>query len=157
VVAAWLAGQRSSAVADDGEARRAGVLVRRRASGDALGQWGMASSDRGARGSRETGGAGEAVTVGQAQASETVVGTRDAHCLRSAARQCSSSTVVFFVPVGLSLLVFFIKAASNGSRISPLGFRHRSSIWVAARSFHCPQFLFEAHHARQTFSKLIPR
>jgi hypothetical protein len=33
-VAAWLAGQRSSAVAGDGEARRAGVLVRRRGSGD---------------------------------------------------------------------------------------------------------------------------
>jgi hypothetical protein len=100
VVAAWLAGQRSSAVAGDGEARRAGVLVRRRGSGDrkarrvevlvrhsgsgdgkarrwrcscggaaaatwsdALGQRGMASSDRGERGSRCRAGASEA-TVG---------------------------------------------------------------------------------------------
>jgi hypothetical protein len=34
VVAAWLARQCSSAVAGDGEARRAGVLMRRRGSGD---------------------------------------------------------------------------------------------------------------------------
>jgi hypothetical protein len=81
-VAAWLAGQRSSAVTGDGEARRAGVLVRwrgsgdgkarraevlvqwrgsgdvkawkaevlvrQRGSGDAIGQRGVASSDRGA-------------------------------------------------------------------------------------------------------------
>jgi hypothetical protein len=119
-------GQRSSAVASDGEARRAGVLVRRRGSGDGkarraevlvhrcgsgdgkawrrrcsyggaaattrsdvLGQRGVASSDRGARGGRCRAGAGEAVGRRVARARRSLSGRRGEASAVGRARQLS--------------------------------------------------------------------